>query len=168
MRGARLIDAWSMFGRAPLVVEVPAVPGQFSLDVAVEAFGSHGAVVESRDADSLVCTLPVSKFIGVGYKRGLGLRCALETRRGADQEGRTVVATCDLRDVRKAKRFLFYFLSVFIFLIALPRLVTGWDITSSFFLFLPLPISEISFSVDRERLRAKLLKILRSVGIPKG
>lgn len=163
MDGTGIIDTWSIFGRAPLVVGIRTALEAFSLGRAMDAFVECGALAEQRDVSGFNCALPVRKFVGLGYSRRLSVPCVVEIRREATRHELNVAAVVDLEGIRRAKRFLFYFLSVFAFVLVIPQLMQEWDITAFIFLFAPWPIAEISFFVDRGRLQARLERILTSV-----
>lgn len=149
-------------GRAYLVVGVRTAQETLSLDEVVQAFAKGGAFIERRDESGFECSLPLRKFLKVGYRRRLSLPCRVETRTEAKFPEPNLLALCDVKDIRKQQRFNFYFLSIFAFLLVLPRLFDAWDITALFFLFLPWPIAEIAYFVDQARLRSKLIKFLKS------
>jgi len=161
---ARWLSEWSIFGRGSLVIRVRIAREDFSVEALAVAFVRQGARIERHGATSLDCALPVRKFVRmVGYPRKLDLSCAMEIARGSSDGDLELSLVCILENLRKANRFLFYFLSVFVFALVVGNLTGGWDVTMFLMQLIPWAIVEGNFIVDRGRLRAKLLKILESV-----
>lgn len=152
---------WSIFGDSPLVVEM-SIPGEKpSVDSITHTFEEMGATVDVSTEDGFRCILPARKILGFQYRKRTGLECTILIHTGPSKLDTTVVATCDIGKVRRAKRTVFYALSVVAFLLLLPDILEKWNWTASLVLFVPLPIAELHFFLDRKRLREKLSKALR-------
>lgn len=125
-----------------------------------QAFEEQGAVVRRDErSDRFTCDLPVRRFVGFGYQRGLTLPCDIQIRHEGAETALT--AWCDATGLRRSKRRLFYFWSIFFVLMSVPHLMrNGWDVWTALFMLSPWPAVEGNFLYDRSRLREKTRKSL--------
>lgn len=152
---------WTMFGNSPLIIEM-SIPDRDSLiNRIIHTFEQMDVIIDVQSEYGLRCILPARKMLGIEYRRRTGLECFVQIHTGSSELDTAVAMTCDISKIRRAKRTLFYALSIFAFALVLPQLLEKWEWTASLFLFLPLPIAEVGFLVDRQRLRKKLLQALR-------
>lgn len=159
----KLVPSWSVFGHGPLKVGFRVAPERFSLDSTVDAFRRHDAVILGLQEGSFDCELLARKYLGIGYSRNLRLPCVVEIRAGENSNEWNLMAVCDLEPIRKAKRLLFYALSVFALVLVVANAWRQYDILVMIVLLLPWPVAEVQFLVDRERLRRKVSRILKSL-----
>jgi hypothetical protein len=162
--------SWSIFGprRAHVIVKSRVASNTRLRDALMRTFENIGAVIKRQnntDDIGFEFRLPLKQLLRVGYRNSANLSCRVENSvvGNLSESESGVIVVCDIEDLRKQQRFNFYFLSSFALLLVMPRLLAGWDMTSSLFLFLPWLIAQIAYLVDQARLRSKLERILKSV-----
>jgi len=158
---------WSIFGQGSVILSfgIRVEPALLVIDRVMETFAEAGAVITRRDSSSFECTLPVRKFLGITYRRGVTIPCRVEIDSEAQWSKPNVIIRCDVENIRSAKRAEFYILSLLCFVIVFGNVWTGnRDVTTWLFLGLPWAIVEINFFAHRLLLRDKLLKLVRAAG----
>ena len=158
----------SIFGSSSVPVVVTTRSSKpLSLAGVSRVLEEAGAIVNRRSDESggLSCELPAGRFVGFGYVRSLTLPCQVTIQLGSKSDVVVVTAECDAARLRRSKRRLFYFWSVFFGLIGVVRMMSnGWDVATAVFMGLPWPAVEANFLYDRWRLREKMRRSLVRMG----
>lgn len=162
---------WWILARGPaeLAVKVPGV-GTSALPGITRAFEKVGAQTQELQDRALSAALPARQVLGWEYGKGHVIPCIVRPASDGPQDGGGVVAICDVSVVRGRKRPFGYVWSAATVVIGVIAATAGRGVTAeglaAFLVALlgPWLILQLTFFLDCFRVRARVLRLIGSVG----
>lgn len=158
--------AWqySVLGNGPSYLIVRTrIAATTSVDDVIESLKSVGATILQHDHSSFECQLSARRLLGVLYRRKVRVSCRFQLDNDRKPFERTIVATCDLSNIRTVWKRRFYGLSLIVVAAAAGQFLSGQGSIGTWLaLAIPWAIVEGNLAADRSRLRAKLAALLQA------
>jgi hypothetical protein len=163
------MTGWWIPARRPaeLIIKVPGASVS-ALPQITRVLEKCGATTQELQGPALTAALPARKILGWEYGKKHFIRCTFKAAPGGSQDTGGLVAICDLSIARGRKRPFGYVWSaatVVIGVMAARRGVTTEGLVAFLVALLgPWVILQLIFFLDCLRVRAKVLRLIGSIG----